>query len=275
MIDLTNYDHLDFGASSASSPDLVRKALRGERGLLVTCDAKQAALAAKADMQCIDVDMADRAAFSGKVGFTLLGNCLERLSTMEKVAATLANAVHFSRSFVFVQVPNVDDDGILLRHGLKLGSSDRSVNTLPLNSLNFLRLLQPMLTKQAIARVAILARGPIADAADPRLLPLSAGRNSGKFDEQAHGSKPAVALAAPVHAQTIVIVARRDPAIVDTLVSRFRDMQLRFDSTSSSAAPLPVASPVAAKPISPAPRSRLDSPRSPADRMIPRTRFTS
>ena len=231
-IDLRPYQFIDFGCSSGGSSDLARKKLGGDRGLGLDIDPVKVALARKAGHDVLEVDATKLPAVKGRVQFSVMSHFLEHLPSFEAARKCINNAVSLSNRYVYIQQPWFDSDPYLFRNGLKLYWSDWSGHPNRMTTLEFHCILWQLLERSRIVRYCIYGRQAIETSGNRDVHPLESPVNSKDWTEGAHLSKKEIVFTEPVFREIVVILAVKDPAVIEKVESRVKRSQKLLDSAA-------------------------------------------
>lgn len=232
MIDLTEFDFVDFGCSVGGSMKFARTAFDGGRAIGIDIDETKVERTREAGYEAVLADATDPSQFSGQARFSILSHFLEHLPSYEAVARSLETAIRISEDFVFVRQPWFDSDGELFREGLKFYWSDWHGHPMTLTSLQMYRAVRKALDAGTIARATVYGFKSVVDTDDECVIPLSAPLNSSKFDPTLHGAKVSPPLQLTAYRELVVILAKKDPKITESLLGRFPGIVTLHDELS-------------------------------------------
>ncbi|QNM83814.1 class I SAM-dependent methyltransferase [Sphingomonas sabuli] len=228
-IDLSPYDFVDFGCSVGGSMTFAQKAFRGGRPIGIDIDPKKVERTREAGFDAVLADATDPDQFTGQVRFAILSHFLEHLPDFDLVSKALRTAIHISSDFVFIRQPWFDDDGLLFRNGLKYYWSDWRGHPMTLTTLQMYRALRPHLDSGKIARATIFGNTPVLDTDDDSVVPLWVPLDTGKYDPEIHGPKLTPPLELEGYRELVVVIAKSDPDITGTLLSKFPRIRMIND----------------------------------------------
>jgi hypothetical protein len=235
MIDLSPYDFVDFGCSLGGSIKFAQVAFAGGTGIGIDIDEKKVERTREAGYEAVLADATDPRQFAGHARFSVLSHFLEHLPSYETVVRSMDTAIRISDEFVFVRQPWFDSDGELLRDGLKFYWSDWHGHPMTLTSLQMYRTVRKALEAGSIARATIYGFKAVSDTDDECIIPLSAPLNSSKYDPEIHAAKPSPPIPITAYRELVVILAKKDPEITETLLRRFPGIVTLFDERSGEA----------------------------------------
>lgn len=232
-IELSNYDFVDFGCSTGGSIKFAQAAFNGGAAVGIDIDPAKVEKTRAAGYDAVLADATDPQQFDGQVRFSILSHFLEHLPSYDMVVKSLETAIRISEDFVFVRQPWFDCDGDLFRNGLKLYWSDWHGHPMTLTSLQMFRAVRRALESGLAARATIYGYKPIVDTDDECVIPLNAPLNSSKYDPEIHGPKIQPPLPLDAYRELVLIVAKTDPTITPTLLSRFPGIAMIHDQTGA------------------------------------------
>lgn len=206
-----------------------QKAFRGGRPLGIDIDPKKVERTKDAGFDAILADATIPEQFKGQARFSMLSHFLEHLPDYETVNRALKTAIRISREFVFIRQPWFDADGKLFKDGLKFYWSDWHGHPMTLTSLQMYRAVRPHLARGEIARATIFGNNPVVDTDNECIVPLGAPTDTGKYDPEAHGPKPAPAIELDAYKELVVVLAKTNPDITGTLLWRFPRISMIHD----------------------------------------------
>ena len=236
MIDLREFDFVDFGCSVGGSMKFARTAFNGGTAIGIDIDESKVERTREAGYEAVLADATDPTQFTGQARFSILSHFLEHLPSYEAVARSLETAIRISEDFVFVRQPWFDSDGELFRAGLKFYWSDWHGHPMTLTSLQMYRAVRKALDAGTLARATVYGFKPVVDTDDECVIPLSAPLNSSKYDPALHGPKVSPALPLTAYRELVVILAKRDPELTETLLGRFPGIVTLHDELSGARA---------------------------------------
>lgn len=228
-IDLSPYDFVDFGCSVGSSMAFAQRAFGGKSPIGIDIDPKKVAKTRDAGFQAVVADATQPERFRGRVRFAVLSHFLEHLPDYRTVSRALRTAIHISEDFVFIRQPWFDADGVLFRHGLKFYWSDWHGHPMTLTTLQMYRIIRQHLDNGNIVRATIFGNTPVTDSDDVCVVPLSAPIDTGKYNLDVHGPKVSPPLKLDAFREVIVVLARRDAQITESLMVRFARLSILHD----------------------------------------------
>ncbi|HET6941607.1 MAG TPA: methyltransferase domain-containing protein [Sphingomicrobium sp.] len=237
MIDLSEFDFVDFGCSVGGSMKFAERAFAGGRAVGIDIDPSKVERTRAAGYEAVLADATDPHQFRGQARFSILSHFLEHLPNYEAVARSVETAIAISRDFVFVRQPWFDTDGELFRHGLKFYWSDWSGHPMPLTSLQMHRAIRKALDSGRIARATIYGFTPVVDTDDECVIPVSAPLNSSKYDPALHEPKINPAMKLDAFRELVVVLAKRDQQLTETLLGRFPGIVTLHDELSEGGSP--------------------------------------
>jgi hypothetical protein len=233
MIDLTDFDFVDFGCSVGGSMKFARAAFDGGKAIGIDIDESKVERTRGAGYEAVLADATDPTQFSGQARFSILSHFLEHLPSYEAVVRSLDTAIRISEDFVFVRQPWFDSDGELFRAGLKFYWSDWHGHPMTLTSLQMYRAVRKSLEAGTIARATLYGFKPVVDTDDECVIPLSAPLNSSKYDLSLHGPKASPPSKLIAYRELVVILAKKDPQITERLLGRFPGIVTLHDELSA------------------------------------------
>lgn len=118
MIDVSQYDFLDIGASKGGSTEFASTTFGG-KGLGVDIDPAKIAKLKERGFDGLVADAANLSLPDKSVDYTVMMNFLEHLPSRDVAAAIIKQAARVSRKFVYIYGPNFDDLDYLASVGLK------------------------------------------------------------------------------------------------------------------------------------------------------------
>lgn len=239
MIDLSEFDFVDFGCSTGGSMKFAQKAFNGGRAIGIDINPAKVEGTKAAGYEAVLADATDPQQFHGYVRFSILSHFLEHLPSYDTVTRSLETAIRISEEFVFVRQPWFDNDGELFRHGLKFYWSDWHGHPMTLTSLQMYRAVRKALDSGSIARATIYGFNPVLDTDDECVIPLSAPLNSSKYDPDKHGPKVSPPLELTAYRELVMILTKSDPQITATLLSRFPGIVMIHDEMGGQSAAAP------------------------------------
>jgi len=235
MIDLSPFDFVDFGCSVGGSMKFAERAFAGGKAIGIDIDPTKVERTRAAGYEAVLADATDPQQFRGQARFSILSHFLEHLPNYEAVTRSLETAIAISRDFVFVRQPWFDTDGELFRHGLKFYWSDWSGHPMPLTSLQMYRAIRKALGAGRIARATVYGFNPVVNTDDECVIPVSEPLNSSKYDPALHGLKIAPGVELSAYRELVMILAKTDPNITETLLGRFPGIITLRDELSDGA----------------------------------------
>jgi hypothetical protein len=205
------YDFVDFGCSMGENIRSIREVLPQLRGVGIDIDDRKIEKARANGHDAINFDIL-KIPNAARVSFVSMSHFMEHLDTVALSELMLLKAMTIARDFVHVRQPFFDADGYLLANGLKLYWSDWRGHRNAATSLDFHKMLGRAKGKGLIHSYGIYGRGVIPGADSPRVIPLGAPVDSGKYDAAIHGTKPAMAFAVPVFNEIFLDIVKRPGA---------------------------------------------------------------
>lgn len=211
------------------------RAFKGGAAVGIDIDPAKVERTRAAGHNAVLADATNPDQFEGNVRFSIMSHFLEHLPDLETVSRAVSTAIRISDEFVFIRQPWFDSDPELLRMGLKFYWSDWHGHPMTLTSLQMYRTVRRHLDSGRIARVSIYGNTPVLSTDHEAVLPLSAPLNSGKYDQALHGKKKKAKFKIPAYKELVVVIAKRDPEITETLLGRFPTIERIFDARHSNA----------------------------------------
>lgn len=207
------YDFIDLGASSGGSLIWAAKAFGGT-GLGVDLSEEKVEAARAAGHLMLTADARDINLPDGSVRFCTAMDFLEHLPSLEDAAAVVQSAVRLARDFVFIALPNFDNEALLRQRKLKRYYTDWSGHSLHLRTTQLDEILQ------ATGHTARVFRyGEMFDTWDRCIIPTSAPRNSSFYDPGKHDPKPFVILPRKkIYQRTLAVLVKRSDLSVNEVL---------------------------------------------------------
>ena len=221
MIDLRPYDFADFGCSTGGSMDFAAKVFDGGRAVGIDINPVKVERSRAAGHDAVVADATNPKQFKGTVRFSMLSHFLEHLPDYATVVRAIKTAVAISEEFVFIKQPWFDSDGELFQHGLKFYWSDWHGHPMPLTSLQMYRCVRRFLAQGKVVRAAIFGNRSVTSSDSEFVIPLAAPMDSGQYDPEIHGPKPAVEFQLPAYKELVTVLIKKDADQLETLLGRF------------------------------------------------------
>lgn len=213
LLSPSDIDFIDFGASTGGSLDWAARTFGG-RGLGVDMSEDKAAKARAAGHKVLVSDARDIALPDECVRFCTLLDFLEHLPSIEDANAVICSAHRLAREFMFIALPNFDNENLLREHGVKRYYADWSGHTLHLHTRDLMSILSSLPGESRIYRY-----GEIFDTWDRSLIPLDAPRNSSFYDPTIFGPRPFVTLPRKsLYTRTIAVVTKDEKTAVEEIL---------------------------------------------------------
>ncbi|MCK6471061.1 MAG: glycosyltransferase [Planctomycetes bacterium] len=203
--DLTDFDFLDFGASTGSSIEFACKHLGGRRGLGVDLDPNKVETMRRCGYDCIQADATKLELPPNAVKFVLMSHFLEHLPDLDSVRKSIRSAARVATDFIAIRGPYFDADEYLRGLGIKFYWSDWTGHLCHLTTMA----LAEIMRAEGLKDVRIECEREVADSNDPALLPLAAPADQHAYDPQFHGEKPQVQFNRKVYAEIVAVAALR------------------------------------------------------------------
>lgn len=209
----TSYDFIDLGASSGGSLVWAAKAFGGT-GLGVDLSEEKAAAARATGHRMLVADARDIKLADGSVRFCTALDFLEHLPSIEDAGAVIQSAVRLARDFVFIALPNFDNEALLRQIKLKRYYTDWSGHSLHLRTTQLDEMLQ------ATGHTARVFRyGEMFDTWDRSIIPLSAPRNSSFYDPGSFDPKPFQILPRKkIYQRTLAVLVKRPDLSINEIL---------------------------------------------------------
>jgi hypothetical protein len=222
------YDYLDFGCSKGGSLAYGANVLGGVRGIGLDVSPSKVEQTRAAGYEAAQVDVTRLALVPDCTRFVTMIDFLEHLPGYDLAAECIRAACTAASEFVFIRQPWFDSDGALLKSGLKLYWSDWRGHTNTMSSLQLHRVLSRI---DKVKRFRIYARGPILDASDAAVHPLSSPPDQHDWKPEAHPAKKAESFAMPVFRQVgCIALMKDDPDLLTRLEASTKWSALLYDS---------------------------------------------
>lgn len=122
--DLSEYDFVDFGASTGGSVEYALQHLGGTKGLGIDIRIQKVQEMRKAGYDCIEGDVTNLALPPDSVRFVVMSHFLEHLPDLATVEKAVCSAAKVATDFLFIRGPFFDADDYLRELGLKFYWSD-------------------------------------------------------------------------------------------------------------------------------------------------------
>jgi hypothetical protein len=229
MLDLSQYDFVDFGCSSGGSLEF-GASFFGGRGVGLDIDE---AKVKKAQSKGFDVRHADVSALDpatiGRTGFVIMSHFLEHLPKLGAAAKCITSACKVARDFVLIQQPSFDADPYLFNYRLKTYWSDWRGHSLPMTTLQLYRMTQPHVGTLA-RRVIICGRYRIEGSRSPEIHPLASPGEQHKWDGEVHPPKPDIHFTFPVYRETCAIILTGLESLSPELEKYLKKCEVLWDS---------------------------------------------
>jgi hypothetical protein len=203
---LSDYDFLDFGASSGGSLEFGRGRLGGARGLGIDIDPHKLQMMRAAGYECVHGDVTSLALPADSVRFVVMSHLLEHLSGLPDIQTAISSAAGVASDFLFISGPYFDADDYLESVGVRLFWSHWTGHTYHLRVTE----LAFVLTCLGLSDHLILLSGPIPDSSHPAVHPLASPIDQHEYNPQTHPPKPLIQFDRPVF-QELICFARLRP----------------------------------------------------------------
>lgn len=207
MIDLKQYDFLDFGCSGGGSIKFASEHLQGKSALGLDIDPNKVEAARKQGYECAVADLSKRLKFRNKSRFVIMSHLLEHLPSPIVAAKIIETACVSSRDFIFIRYPWFDSDGMLAQIGVKQFWSDWSGHTNQMTSLELFLILQNLKKREILNAFRIYGHEPVNATNSDCIIPIDAPIDQHHYNEGIHGAKPNQAINFACYRE-IVAIAR-------------------------------------------------------------------
>ena len=222
-LDLSEYDFLDFGASTGGSVEYALEHLGGKKGLGIDIRPEKVEAMIKAGYSCIQGDVTNLALPPGSVRFVVLSDFLEHLSGLATVEKALRSAVQVATDFLFIRGPFFDADDYLRQLGLKFYWSDWPVgHPCHLRITDLCRLLLKLELKDYEFRV----RDELRHSSVPLLHPLNSPHDQHAYDPKVHPPKEDFELDRPIYREFFCCVRLRPLPYRNEILDAIKGTQL-------------------------------------------------
>jgi hypothetical protein len=212
---LRGIDFIDLGASSGGSMQWASRAFGGQ-GLGIDLSAEKVAAAQKQGLRMMKADARSIDLPSNCVRYCILMDFLEHLPNTDDAEAVINSAYRLAREFVFIALPNFDNERLLRELKLKRYYADWSGHSLHLRTAQLQEMLARLGGKSDIYRY-----GEIMDTFDRSIIPLAAPRNSSfydpaQFEPKAHAVLPRKKL----YTRTLAVICKDPGTPVNDVLCR-------------------------------------------------------
>lgn len=201
----SDYDFIDFGASTGECIKFAKLHFKGVRGVGVDIDPRKVKKMVDAGYDCILADITKMNAPKKCVKFVTMSHVLEHLPDVEAVKAVLEAAADLASDFLFIRGPNFDDDDYLRNLGLKWYWSDWRGHTYHITTATIHKCLDEL---SLYDRYLVHFRATNTTA-DPGIHPLSSPIDQHQYDASIHPEKPLNKLDTPVYKEFACFVRLR------------------------------------------------------------------
>ncbi len=203
MVDIQDFDFVDFGSSHGGSMKLAIDRLGGTRGLGIDIRPQKVESAIEAGHDVMQGDVTDLDLPDQCVRFAVLSHVLEHLESPEAVRRAIAEAVRISTDFVYLCGPFYDADPYLEQHGLRPYWSHWKGHRCHVTT---------GLVAEALRGHEIVMGGlpPILSSRSPVMHSLGSPMDQHAFDPTLHPPKPTMLFTQPVFRELVCFVKLRD-----------------------------------------------------------------
>lgn len=242
-IDIKNYDFLDFGCSVGMSLAFGVKYLNGHNGIGIDIDEKKIRIAnenlkhtdkfnGNHTAVCFDVLNADKYdQFENKFRFTSCIHFLEHLNSNRDVEVAIRCAVKFSRDFVYIIQPNMDQDILLFKNGFKTYFSDWSGHTNLVTSYEFFKILNKIKEEKLIGDYIIFNNKKIENSNSPIIHPLNSPEDQHEYNKNIHPPKKMNVKFNGVYEEIGVFIIKKENFDADIYLKKIStDYKIIYDS---------------------------------------------
>jgi len=185
MINIKNYDFLDFGASKGASIEFAKKKLFGKKGLGVDLDPKRVKIMQETGYDCMVGDITALNLPAKSVRFVKMSHILEHMPDLGGVKKAVESAKKVATDFLVITGPYFDQDTYLRSKGFKLDWSDYPEHTCHLTVKQMINILDEL----KIDTYELYLRHKITDSSSVRIHPLDSPPGSHNYDSKIHSPK--------------------------------------------------------------------------------------
>lgn len=216
MLNVSEYDFIDFGASKGGSLDFA-SANFGGRGIGIDIDPKKIESLRSNGHEGIVADATSLSLPDGSLEYATMMNFLEHLPNASFAQEVIHQAVRVSRKFVYIMGPNFDDIEYLASLGLKKFYADWSGHTWHHTKIDFQRILSSLGVRYHIIETERIRR-----SSHKYLLPINTVSNQNYYDADIHPPKNDFRLKSPVFGWITVIIEIGDCNPLDIFARSLR-----------------------------------------------------
>lgn len=221
VVDVSNYDLVDFGCSNGASLEFAFKHLGCETGLGVDIDPRKVSKTKALGYEAIQADLSEANNFQGRAKIVTLAHILEHIPSVRLAEQILRTATSIASEFVLVRQPWFDSDGLLAQMGLKFYWSDWRGHPNHMTSLQMYLALAAQLERGQLSSFSIWGHRPILHTSSELLVPLDGGRDRHHFEPATDSPKPSQALTFPCYRELVAFVGVSEKVNVDVLPEPF------------------------------------------------------
>jgi hypothetical protein len=212
---LRGIDFIDLGASSGNSMQWASKAFGGQ-GLGIDLSAEKVAAAEGQGLRMMRADARNLDLPSDAVRYCVLMDFLEHLPNAADAEAVIETAFRLAREFIFIALPNFDNERFLRELNLKRYYADWSGHSLHLRTPQLQEFLARLGGQSDIYRY-----GEIFDTFDRSIIPLDAPRNSSFYDPAVFGPREyAVLPRKKLYTRTLAVIAKDKTVSANDILCR-------------------------------------------------------
>ncbi|MBO0906607.1 class I SAM-dependent methyltransferase [Jiella sonneratiae] len=223
MLDPSEYDFIDFGASKGGSIKWASGAFGG-RGFGIDIDPKKIEELRKTGAEGLVADATALDLPDNCVRYVTMINFLEHLPSPELGEAMIESAVRVASDFVFILGPDFEGAAALRENGLKKYFADWSGHTWHHRTHQ----LAQAFGKFPDYRFMLIQTNRIHDSYNHVIHPINATRNSGPYDANEHPEKPFIKFKQKIFGTIVAVLAKHEEIDIDRILMRGLGLQVQY-----------------------------------------------